>query len=97
MSFNKGDIVQGEIVDFTHEGNGVVKIDNFTVFASGGLIGDIVKVRIDELKKNYAIGMVVELIEPSKDRIDLDFTLNESKGGIPLIEYRYEAASMEKG
>lgn len=90
MNLNKGDMVQGEIIDFTHEGNGVLRIDNFTVFASGGLIGDIVNVKIDELKKNYAIGSVVEIIDSSKDRVELDFFLNESKGGIPLIEYRYE-------
>lgn len=90
MSFDINEIVEGEIIDFTHEGNGVLKIDNFTIFAPGGLIGDIVKVRIDELKKNYAIGTVVEILELSKDRVELDFTLNESKGGIPLIEYSYE-------
>lgn len=90
MSLNKEDIVQGEIIDFTHEGNGVLRVDNFAVFARGGLIGDIVKVKIEEVKKNYAIGQVIEIIEKSKDRIELDFILNESRGGIPLIEYRYE-------
>lgn len=90
MVFKIGDILEGKIIDFTHEGNGVLKIDNFTIFASNGLIGDLVKVRIDVLKKNYAIGSVVEIIEPSKDRLDLDYKLKESKGGIPLIEYRYE-------
>ena len=90
MSFNIEDIVEGEIIDFTHEGYGVLKVDNFIIFASTGLIGDMVKVRIDESKKNYAIGSVVEIIEPSKDRMELDFNLRESKGGIPLIEYRYE-------
>ncbi|MDR7871209.1 MAG: 23S rRNA (uracil(1939)-C(5))-methyltransferase RlmD [Tissierellaceae bacterium] len=90
MNFNINDIVEGEIIDFTHEGNGVLKIDNFTIFASNGLIGDKVKVRIDALKKNFATGSVIEVIEPSKDRVELDFDLTESKGGIPLIEYKYE-------
>ena len=90
MSLNNGDIIEGKIIDFTHEGNGVLKVDNFTIFANGGLIGDIVKVRIDALKKNYAIGSVIEIIQPSMDRIALDFVLNESQGGIPLIEYRYD-------
>ncbi len=90
MGLLAGDIVEGEIIDFSHEGNGVVKVDDFTIFTNRGLIGDIVKVRIDKLKKNYAIGSVVEIIEPSKDRVELDFTLHESKGGIPLIEYSYQ-------
>ena len=90
MSFKIGDIVEGKIIDFTHEGKGILKVDNFTIFASNGLIGDIVKVKIDSVKKNYAIGSVVDIIEPSIDRVELDFELRESKGGIPLIEYSYE-------
>ncbi|NLN14318.1 MAG: 23S rRNA (uracil(1939)-C(5))-methyltransferase RlmD [Tissierellia bacterium] len=90
MDFKLGDILTGEVIDFTHEGNGVIKIDNFTFFTSEGLVGDRVKFRIDKLKKNYGNGTVTEIIQPSKDRVDLDFELTESKGGIPLIQYAYE-------
>lgn len=86
---NIGDIIQGEIIDFTHEGNGVLKLDKLIIFVQGALIGDKVEVRINEIKKNFAIGSLVKIIEPSKDRIDLDFELTESKGGIPFIEYEY--------
>ena len=86
---NIGDIVQGEIIDFTHEGNGVLKLDKFIVFVSEALIGDKVEVKINEIKKNFAIGSMVNIIESSKNRIDLDFKLTESKGGIPFIEYEY--------
>ncbi len=84
-----GDIIKGEIIDFTHEGNGVLKIDNFTFFVTGGLIGDKVVARIDEIKKNFAIGSLVNITEPSKDRIALDFDITEARGGIPLVEYKY--------
>ena len=84
-----GDIVSGEVIDFSHEGNGVMKYQDFIVFASGGLIGDKVRVRIQEVKKNFAIGSVVEITRPSKDRVELGFPLKESRGGIPLIEYNY--------
>lgn len=90
MDINVGDIVEGRIIDFTHEGNGVLKIDNFAIFVSGGLIGDKVAVKIDELKRNFGIGSIENIIEPSEDRIVLDFPLNESRGGIPFIEYKYE-------
>ncbi|NLW23410.1 MAG: 23S rRNA (uracil(1939)-C(5))-methyltransferase RlmD [Tissierellia bacterium] len=89
MAIRKGDIVEGEIIDFTHEGNGVLKVDNFTVFAKGGLIGDLVKVKMEQIKKNYGIGSVIEIIQPSQDRIELNFNLTESKGAIPLIELDY--------
>ena len=89
MEINIGDRFEGEIIDFTHEGNGVLKIDNFTVFVAGGLIGDKVVVKIDEIKKNFAIGSVVNITEPSKDRVVLDFDIAEARGGIPLVEYKY--------
>ena len=89
MSINIGDTVQGEIIDFTHEGKGVLKYDNLIVFVNGGLIGDIVKVKISKIKKNFAIASLIKIIKPSKDRVNLDFNISESRGGIPLIEYRY--------
>ena len=55
----------------------------------GGLIGDKVEVEISEVKKNFAQGFVTNILEPSKDRMKLDFDIEESRGGIPLIEYNY--------
>ena len=89
MELKLGDIVEGKIVDFTHEGNGILKVDNIAIFASGGLIGDQVQVEINEVKKSYCTGTVINIIEPSKDRIKLDFEITESKGGIPFIDYDY--------
>ena len=87
MGFNIGDILQGEILDFTHEGNGVLKVNNFTFFIPNGVIGDKVEFKITELKKNFGIGSIVNLIEPSKDRvIDMDI----ESGEIPLINYDYK-------
>lgn len=86
---NIKDIIEGEIIDFTHEGNGVLKFNDFTIFVKGALIGDKVSVRIEEIKKNYAIASVVEILEPSKDRVKEPIALRESRGGIPLIDYDY--------
>ena len=89
MEFKIGDIVEGEIIDFTHEGNGILRVDNIAIFATGGLIGDQVEVEIKEIKKSYCTGSVSKIIEPSKDRVELDFKITESKGGIPFIDYNY--------
>lgn len=89
MEFKIGDIVEGQIIDFTHEGSGILRVDNIAIFASGGLVGDQVQVEIKEVKKSYCTGKVMNIIEPSKDRIKLDFEITESKGGIPFIDYDY--------
>lgn len=90
MSFFIGELLEGEIIDFSHEGNGVLKIDNFTIFVNGGIVGDRVRIKIDGIKKSYALASVVEVLKKSVDRVDLDFELRESRGGIPLIDYNYE-------
>ena len=89
MDIKLGSIVKGEIIDFTHEGKGVIKVDNFTIFLEGGLIGDKVEAKIEHMKKSFATGRVINIIEPSKDRSTLNFPIEESLGGIPLVEYDY--------
>ena len=84
--FSLGDILQGQIIDFTHEGNGVLKIDNFAFFIPNGIIGDIVEFKVTELKKNYGFGSIVNIIELSDDRVNNKTT---DSGEIPLINYKY--------
>src|SRR5699024_9190961 len=83
-----GDSVKGEIIDFTHEGNGLMKVENFAIFVPGGIIGDMVEVEINKRKKNYGIGLITRIIQPSSHRV------NEStksiSGETPLINYKYE-------
>lgn len=58
-----------KIEDLGHNGEGIGKIDGFTVFADGGVPGDEVKVKITLIKKNYAIGKIIKLEKPSSDRV----------------------------
>ncbi len=90
MDFKLGDRIQGEIIDFTHEGNGVLKLNNLTIFVKGGLMGDQVEAEIETIKKNFAIAKLNKILSPSDHRIKLDYPLEESRGSVPLIEYDYE-------
>ena len=38
---NKNDIVEVEIVDLTHEGSGVAKVDGFVFFVDNALPGEV--------------------------------------------------------
>ncbi len=87
MDFKVGEILEGEIIDFTHEGNGVMKKDNFAFFVPGGIIGDKVEIKITELKKHYGTGSIIKVIEPSSDRANDDIV--SFSGEIPLINYNY--------
>ena len=59
-----------DIVDIGQGGVGVGKFDGFTVFVDGGLVKDKIKVKITKSKKNYAVGEIVEIIEPSPFRVE---------------------------
>lgn len=90
MDFNVGDVLEGEIIDFTYEGKGVVKIDNFIIFVLGGVIGDRISFKITKIKKNFAEAEMVEILENSKDRVERNKDIKEAIGVVPLIGYDYK-------
>ncbi len=80
-----------DIVDIGQGGVGVGKYDGFTVFVEGGLIQDKLKVKINKSKKNYAVGDIVEIIEPSPFRVKriCDDSLKDC-GGCQIQELDYQ-------
>ena len=72
-------------------GEGVGKVDGFTIFAHGGLPGEIVKVKLDSVKKTYAMGRVIEILKSSADRCEPVCPVYEECGGCQLQHLRYEA------
>ncbi|ADL50175.1 RNA methyltransferase, TrmA family [Clostridium cellulovorans 743B] len=73
-----------------YEGEGVGKIDNFTVFVPGALKGEKVKVLIVKVNKNFGFGKLKEVIEPSKDRVAPACEIYEKCGGCQLQHLSYK-------
>ncbi len=68
---DKGQIIEGKVVDFAlPEGEGVLKEEGWVIFVPGVLIDEVCRVKITKLKRNYAVGEVVEIIEPSSSRVE---------------------------
>ncbi|MGO1819769.1 MAG: 23S rRNA (uracil(1939)-C(5))-methyltransferase RlmD [Senegalia sp. (in: firmicutes)] len=78
-----------EIEDLGNSGEGVGKIDDFTIFVPGGIPGDIVKVKITILKKRYGIGEIIEIIDISKNRVDPKCNLFGICGGCQTMHIDY--------
>ncbi|WP_253738607.1 23S rRNA (uridine(2552)-2'-O)-methyltransferase [Halohasta salina] len=55
-----GDELEVEIVDVGDEGDGIAKVDDFTVFVSGAETGDSVTVRITDVKPQFAFAERVD-------------------------------------
>ena len=72
---NKNDIVEVEIVDLTHEGAGVAKVNGFVFFVDNALPGEVIKMRVLKLKKNIGFGKVEDYVTLSPNRNqDIDAT-----------------------
>ncbi|HAR62927.1 MAG: 23S rRNA (uracil(1939)-C(5))-methyltransferase RlmD [Candidatus Margulisiibacteriota bacterium] len=58
-----------EIADIGTKGEGIGRIDGFTVFVDNAVPGDTLKISIIDLKKNYAVGKIVQIINQSHFRV----------------------------
>lgn len=68
-SLKKGTEITLEIVDAAFKGKGVAKVNGLAVFVPGTMPGDVVRARIIKRKKSYREAKMLELLEPSPDRI----------------------------
>lgn len=80
-----------EIVDIGQGGVGIGKFEGFTVFVDGGLVKDKIKVKIIKSKKNYAVGEIVEILEPSPYRVERKCSKElKACGGCQIQELDYK-------
>ncbi|PSP65905.1 23S rRNA (uridine(2552)-2'-O)-methyltransferase [Halobacteriales archaeon QH_8_67_27] len=56
----EGDTVEVEIVDIGSDGDGVAKVDGYTLFVSGVDEGETLTVRVDDVKPNFGFAQPVE-------------------------------------
>ena len=52
------------------KGHGVIKIDRYPIFVPNALIGEVIKYKIIKVKKNFAIGKLLQVIKPSEQRVE---------------------------
>lgn len=89
--------IKQEIVDISklvHGGQGLGLLpDGKKVFAWGALPGEKVLVRLTKSKRDWAEGYVVEVIEPSKDRIDPEEpSIYLATSPWQILDYKKEAS-----
>ena len=80
-----------EIVDVTNEGSGVGKVDGMAVFVPLTAVGDVVKAKAIKVKKQYAIGKLLEIITPSNNRIENDCPYFNRCGGCVFRHISYKS------
>lgn len=78
-----------KITGLGSSGEGVGKVDGFTVFAHGALPGETVEVELERVKKSYASGHVTAIVEASPDRVEPLCPVYEECGGCQLQHLSY--------
>ncbi len=91
MSIKKNDDILLKIEDMTNEGSSVGHYDGMAVFVRGAVTGDEIVSHIIKAKKNYAIGIVKEIVSPSPFRIDSDCPVSNKCGGCSFRNMTYGA------
>lgn len=91
MKLQTGDKFELKIESISSDGNGVGHIDSIAVFVPYTAVGDLVCVRVKEVKKNYIAAEVVEIITPSPGRVDVKCERYYECGGCVLMHMNYEA------
>ena len=85
---NKEYIVK--IIDNGFEGEGIAKVDNFTIFVSGAIKGETVKILIVKVLTSHAFGKIVKVLEKSDSRQDSDCSTYKRCGGCNLRHIKYQ-------
>ena len=79
-----------EVIDNGYEGEGIAKIDNFTVFIQGAIKGEIVKILIVKVLSSHGFGKILQIIKASKNRVNEDCLTFKRCGGCNLRHIDYE-------
>lgn len=79
-----------EIIDNGFEGEGIARIDNFTIFIPNSIKGEKLKILIVKILSSHAFGKIVEIIKPSEHRVESDCLTYKRCGGCNLRHIGYE-------
>lgn len=79
-----------DIIDNGFEGEGIAKIDGFTIFIPNAIKGEKIKILIVKVLSSHAFGKIIEIIEKSEYRVEDDCTTYKRCGGCNLRHIDYE-------
>ncbi len=98
MQYKKNDILTVTIEDIGNDGEGIGKVDGYTLFVKDAVIGDRVSCKIMKAKKNYAYAKLEKILEPSSVRVEPVCPYHRQCGGcqIQAMDYQAQLAFKQK-
>ncbi|MDD2181494.1 MAG: 23S rRNA (uracil(1939)-C(5))-methyltransferase RlmD [Bacilli bacterium] len=83
-------IYEVDIVAFDHQGRGIGKIFDKTIFIPNALVGETVKFKLTTIKKKYLEGELVTILKSSNNRIKPICPYFSECGGCDLMHISYD-------
>ncbi|SET41213.1 23S rRNA (uracil(1939)-C(5))-methyltransferase RlmD [[Clostridium] polysaccharolyticum] len=90
-TINKNDEFELKIDSMGTDGEGVAHIEGYALFIKDAMPGDVVRIKIIKAKKNYGYGRLMEIIKPSKDRVEPVCKVARQCGGCQIQHVSYQA------
>ncbi|WP_434659580.1 23S rRNA (uracil(1939)-C(5))-methyltransferase RlmD [Paenibacillus polymyxa] len=91
LPVQKNDEAVIDIIGMNHDGEGVGRVEGFTLFVPGALPGEKVRVKVLKTKKQYGYAKLLDIAQASPDRIAAPCAIYDQCGGCQLQHMSYEA------
>ena len=79
-----------DIIDNGYAGEGIAKINGFTIFVPNAIKGEKIKILIVKVLSSHAFGKIIEIINKSDKRVESDCSTYKRCGGCNLRHIKYE-------
>lgn len=90
MDIKKNDDIKLKLEAMTSEGSAVGHYNSVAVFVRDAVPGDEIIAHIIKTSKSYCIGIIKEILTPSKSRIESDCSVSKKCGGCSFRNMTYE-------
>ena len=90
ISVNKNEKYIVDIVDNGFEGEGIAKINGYTIFVPNAIKGEKCEILIVKVLSSHGYGKIVKIIEQSDERVETDCETYKRCGGCDLRHMKYE-------
>ena len=88
----KNELVKVKIEDIGVGGEGIGKVDGYTLFIKDTVIGDVAEAKVMKAKKNYGYARLMNVLTPSEDRVEeVVCPMARKCGGCQIQEMKYPA------
>lgn len=86
----KNETVKVTIEDIGVNGEGIGKVNGYTLFIKDAIIGDVVEAKVIKAKKNYGYARLMKVIVPSEYRVEPKCAFARKCGGCQIQEMSYK-------